>query len=64
MNRQRYLEVWSPLRWVQVRFFVSDEGDWFVKIRNHHRTKISYSILSRAVVKRWLWRVNSKGRLH
>ncbi len=64
MNRQRYLEVWTPLRWIQIRFFVTDEGDWWIKVGHHSRVEISLVILIQAVARRWLWHGNSKDRRH
>ncbi len=40
MIKERHMEVWSPLRWVNVRFFVSDEGSWRIKIGSSHRRPI------------------------
>ena len=27
----RVMEVWSPCKWVGIRFFVSEEGEWYVR---------------------------------
>ncbi len=30
--RVRVMEVWSPLKWIGVRFFVADEGQWYIRL--------------------------------
>lgn len=52
----RYLEVWSPLKWLHVRFFVSDEGDWFIKIGQRKRAVLPTVTSALMVLKRWFLR--------
>lgn len=34
-------EIWTPLKWVGIKFFKTlDEGDYFVKVGNNPRKKI------------------------
>ncbi len=36
----RCMEVWSPLKWVGVRFFIDDEGTWWVRTGRGRRRKV------------------------
>lgn len=35
------LEVWSPLKWAGVRFFVDEEGSWFVRVGKKPRRRVA-----------------------
>ena len=53
MNNHSYLEVWSPLRWINVRFFVSDEGDWMMKVGSGRRKHFPTFISILTALKQW-----------
>ena len=56
MIGERHLEVWSPLRWINVRFFVSDEGAWVIKVGNGRRKPLPTIISALRALRRWPWR--------
>ncbi len=39
MGLTRIREVWSPLKWVGVRFFVDEEGNWAIRLLGGPRRK-------------------------
>ena len=35
----RVREVWSPLKWIGVRFFVDEEGNWAIRVGDGPRRR-------------------------
>gem|GEM_PF-4909570 len=38
--RTRIMEVWSPLKWIGIRFYVADEGQWYVQLGTRSRRRM------------------------
>ncbi|MHB1683404.1 MAG: hypothetical protein ACYCYO_11385 [Bacilli bacterium] len=38
--RTRVMEVWSPLKWIGIRFYVADEGQWYVQLGTRSRRRM------------------------
>lgn len=34
------MEVWSPGKWVGLRFFVDENGQWYVRFGRGHRRRV------------------------
>ena len=39
MGVLRVREVWSPLKWIGVRFFVDEEGNWTIRVGDGPRRR-------------------------